>query len=395
MATVKIQPPRRPQRGGCALFALGFRPFFTLAGGSAALLVLLWLPMFSGALPVPRAYGLIGWHQHEMVFGYAGALIGGFLLTAVANWTGLPTPTGKPLAALAGLWLAARLLPLAGVSGWPLALVDIAYWPLLAGFLTRPLLAARQPHNQAFLPILLAIGVANAAVHADQLGFWPGASDQATRVALALVVLVMCVFGGRVIPSFTEIGLGRIEVRRFHWVEKLAVPTVLLWLAALLLAPGWAGLAALPAAIVHSIRLFGWQRAALWRVPLLWVLHLGYAWIALGFALHALSAAGLLAESLAIHAFTAGGIGVLGLGMMSRVSLGHTGRPMQSARRIDAAFALVNAAVLLRVIGPLVLPEGYSAFLWLSAVCWVTAFGLFCSKYWPILWAPRVDGQPG
>lgn len=402
MATVKLQEPRRPQRGGCALFALGFRPFFVLAGGFAALLILLWIPMFTGALPAPPAYGLIGWHQHEMIFGYAAALIGGFLLTAVGNWTGLPTPTGRPLAALAGLWLAARLLPFAGISGWPLAsghwllaIIDVAYWPLLAGFLARPLLASKQRHNQAFLAILLAIGAADAAVHADRLGLWPDVADQATRVALGLVVVIMCTFGGRVIPLFTESGLGRVALRRFAWVERLAVPSVLLWVAALLLAPGWADLAALPAAVVHGSRLIGWHRAALWRVPLLWVLHLGYAWIVLGFILHALSATGLVAPSLAIHAFTAGGIGVLGLGMMSRVSLGHTGRQMQSARSIDVAFALVNAAVLLRVLGPLLLPAGYATFLSLSAICWAAAFGLFCLHYWPILWAPRVDGQPG
>ncbi|HEX7972599.1 MAG TPA: NnrS family protein [Thiobacillus sp.] len=391
------RPARHAPPTGWAPFALGFRPFFLAAGVYAVLLMALWLLVLRGSLDLGNLPPFI-WHGHEMLFGFTVAVIAGFLLTAAQNWTGIRTPSGTPLAALFLLWLAGRLgflipgLP----AGWA-ASIDLAFLPVLALVLARPIMKAKQLQNTPFPIMLLALAAANALVHLEGLGWTQNTARLGLHLAAYGVVTMIVVMGGRVIPSFTDNKL-HTRARRWQTIERLVPVSTLVALLAALIAPGslvTAALAAIAAA-VHGIRLAGWYTRKFWAVPLLWILHLGYAWIALGFALLALSAAGLdAAAGSALHAFTAGGIGVLTLGMMARVALGHTGRLLEPALPMTWAFVAINLAALIRVVTPLFFPAGYALGMAVASLMWLAAFGLFAAIYTPILLRPRVDGKPG
>jgi uncharacterized protein involved in response to NO len=379
-----------------ALFALGFRPFFLGAGILAVVFIALWLALYRGYLPLVLFVSPAQWHAHEMLFGFAGAVIAGFLLTAVQNWTGMQTPSGTPLALLFLLWLAGRMAPfLPGLPTLLYALVDAALFPALMVAIARPILRARQTRNLAFPLMLAMLTLANLLVHAEWLGLAQTASA-GFSLAIFMVVLMMVVLGGRVIPSFTDNKL-RTRARRWKWVEWLAPASVLATLVALLVQPlsALTALIAAIAAAIHGIRLAGWHTREYWRVPLLWALHLGYGWIVVGFALTALAALGVTALSLALHAFTAGAIGTLTLGMMARVSLGHTGRLLESPRAIHPAFALVTLAAGARVLWPLVDSGSHTGAVLTSGLLWILAFSIFVLVYAPMLVLRRVDGKPG
>jgi uncharacterized protein involved in response to NO len=398
MALIPIEDmTQRPPLTGWAPFALGFRPFFLAAGIYAVLLMALWLLVLRGSLDIGEMSPFV-WHGHEMLFGFTVAVIAGFLLTAAQNWTGIRTPSGAPLAALFLLWLAGRvgfLVP--GLRPCLIATIDLAFLPVLALVLALPIVKAKQLHNAPFPVLLLALTAANALVHGDALGWTPGTARLGLHLATYVVVTMIVVMGGRVIPSFTDNKL-RTRARRWKSIEWLVPASTLGALIAALIAPEspvTALLAAL-AAGVHVIRLAGWYTSKYWSVPLLWILHLGYAWIALGFALLALSAAGFAATALSsLHSFTAGGIGVLTLGMMARVSLGHTGRMLEPAPVMTRAFVAINLAALIRVVLPLVFPGVYAQIMMAAGVAWVAAFGVFVAVYAPMLLRPRVDGKPG
>lgn len=390
-----LNPAKHP--AGFALFALGFRPFFLAAGLFAIVLLGLWLAILQGKIATgPLAPAV--WHGHEMLFGFAAAVIAGFLLAAAQNWTGIRTPSGPPLAALFLLWLAGRLSFL--VPGLPVglvALVDLLFLPVLALTLAWPIIKARQLHNYPFPIMLLVLAAANALVHAEALGWTASSASLGLHLAAYVVVTMMAVMGGRVIPFFTDNRL-KTAPRRWKIIERLVpVATLAALLAALIapVSPTTALLAAI-AATVHFTRLAGWYASKVWSVPLLWILHLGYAWIALGFALLALSAAGVgAATSASLHAFTTGGIGVLTLGMMARVSLGHTGRSIESVPLMTLAFVAINLAALIRVALPLFFPAVYTAGLTAAGLAWMAAFGLFAAIYAPMLLRPRADGKAG
>ncbi|OZA27611.1 MAG: hypothetical protein B7X93_08770 [Hydrogenophilales bacterium 17-61-9] len=388
---------KRPPLAGWAPFALGFRPFFLAAGIYAVLLMGLWLGVLQGVF-ITGGLSPAVWHGHEMLFGFAVAVIAGFLLTAAQNWTGMRTPSGPPLAALFLLWLAGRLsflipgLPAAGV-----ALIDLSFLPVLALTLAWPIMKAKQLNNAPFPIVLLALAAANALVHLDALGWTAGTARLGLHLAAYGVVMLIVLMGGRVIPSFTDNKL-RTRARRWKTIEWLVPPATISALLATLIAPDSlvTALLAAIAAAVHTIRLAGWYTGKLWAEPLLWILHLGYAWIALGFALLALSAAGVdAAASSSLHAFTAGGIGALTLGMMARVSLGHTGRMLEPARVMKWAFVAINLAALSRVVVPLFFPAAYSQGMTVAGLMWMAAFGLFAAIYTPMLLRSRVDGKPG
>jgi uncharacterized protein involved in response to NO len=379
-----------------ALFALGFRPFFLAAGIYAVLLMGLWLAVLQGSLSLSALPPPV-WHSHEMLFGFAVAVIAGFLLTAAQNWTGIPMPSGRPLAALFLLWLAGRLgFLIPGLPAGLVALVDLSFLPLLALALALPIHRAKQLHNYPFPVLLLTLTAANALVHLEALG-WTSTARLGLFLATYVVVAIMVIMGGRVIASFTDNKLGT-RARRWPLIERLVPAVTLGALIAALIAPASliTALLAAVAATVHGIRLAGWYTRKYWAVPLLWILHLGYAWITLGFALLALSAAGMSAATLsALHAFTAGGIGVLTLGMMARVSLGHTGRLLEPAPVMTLAFVAINLAALTRVLLPLFFPAAYAPIMTAAGVVWVAAFGVFVVVYAPMLLRPRADGKPG
>ncbi len=398
MSLLTIEERRAPARKGWAPFALGFRPFFLGAGAAALVLMALWLLWLRGTLAPPAwRYAPVLWHAHEMLFGFGAAVIAGFLLTAARNWTGLPTPQGTPLALLFGLWFLGRIAFL--LPGLPAALVlalDLAFLPAVAVALARPIVRTKQARNYAFPLILGALTVAAALMDLQMLGYTQATAAAGVALAVYLIVLMMVMMGGRVIPFFTDARVGG-QTRRWQVVEWLAPASVAAVAGGVLLAPHslYTTLAATAAAGINLLRLAGWQRRALWQVPLLWVLHLGYAWIVLGFALTALAAAGRVPVSLALHAYTVGAIGGLTLGMMARVSLGHSGRPLVPAPVMTAAFVAVNAAALLRVILPLLWPAAYGAALLLGGLAWLFAFAVFLAVYFPILLRPRLDGKPG
>jgi uncharacterized protein involved in response to NO len=380
------------------IFALGFRPFFLLAGWLAILLMAFWVPVFVGGVASDIYYAQIDWHSHEMIFGYTVAVIAGFLLTAVRNWTNTPTPSGLPLAGMGALWLIARILPIlvAIFPRWLIAAADLAFLPTFAIGIAVPLLKNNEKQNLIFLPLLAVLWSADLLVHADVLGLAPNLARKGVFLGLDVIILVIVIMGGRVIPFFTERALS-VVLKRWRIVEWLSPVSVILFLVAELFRPDSvtsASLAAL-AACANGARLAGWYTPRYWRVPLLWVLHLGYGWIILGFYLKAGTALGLVPPQFTIHAFTVGGIGVLTLGMMARVSLGHTGRPLKVGAAMTSAFVLINLAAVGRGLLPPFFPQFFSQLIVASGVFWIAAFTIFIIVYTPILIQPRVDGRPG
>lgn len=358
-----------------------------------------WVFTFVGNREFENYYGAVGWHSHEMIFGYVVAVIAGFLLTAVRNWTDVQTAAGASLAELTALWFAARLMPFfpGAFPPWLIAAVDIAFLPVLAVALSIPLLLAGQRRNLIFLPLLGALAVANVLVHLELTGYAQGLARAGTFLALNLIVLLIVIMGGRVIPFFTERALSGAIPKRQPTLEWLSPASATAFLIGELLLPDsmLAGALAALAAVSNGIRLVGWYDNRFWRVPLLWVLHLGYAWIVVGFCLKALAAAGLISLQFIFHAFTVGGIGVLTLGMMARVSLGHTGRALKAARPVAFAFVLINLAAVVRGLLPIIFPQRLPEFVALAGALWVAAFSIFFLIYFPILTQPRIDGRPG
>lgn len=380
------------------LWRLGFRPFF-LAGALFALLAIaLWSAALAGHVQVQPQAGLLAWHRHEMLFGFGLAIIAGFLLTAVQTWTGLPSLAGRPLCALFGLWALGRLLWFVALPLPALVLVELAFAVALLLVFARLIYRARQKHNA---PIVIVLGLL-AACQALTLYGVSVADDELQRrgtlAALWLVAALMAVIGGRVIPFFTQRGLGLAsQAAASPWLMwsllagSLGI-AVLLGAGAMqrpepLLAPLFLLVAGL-----HAVRLRLWYAPGIWRVPLLWSLHLAYAWMALAALGMALWHLGWLQQqSLASHALAVGGMGGLILAMLARVSLGHTGRPLTPPRAMAWAFALLQLAAVSRV-----LLAGFTVYgLWLAALGWCLAFALFLRHYAPMLWAPRVDGHPG
>jgi uncharacterized protein involved in response to NO len=382
------------------LLRLAFRPFF-LAGCVLALLAVpLWLAALHGALgDWQPAGGWLGWHRHELLFGFGLAIIAGFLLTAVQTWTGQPGLSGKPLAALAVLWLAARLAWLSSAP-WPLlAVLELGFPVALAGLMGRMLWKVRQRRNYPIVLVLLLLAAADAVSVAGLLQGHEGWQRQGVLGGLWLVAAMMSLIGGRVIPFFTQRGLGRVEaVAPWPWLDYLLLAgsalVALLYAAGPALAAN-AGVGALFLLLAagHLLRLWRWQDRGLWRVPLLWSLHLAYAWLALaclGMALWHFGAP--LNPSLAVHGLTIGAMAGLILAMIARVSLGHTGRPLEPPAGMTLAFILLNLACLSRVLLVLWLPV---AALWLAGACWALAFALYAWRYGPMLLRARVDGHPG
>lgn len=398
MNTYRIEEPAPAPRSGFALWALGFRPFY-LGGalfGAAALLV--WLAAFAGH-PLPGVSGYLPgvfWHVHEMIFGFGAAIVVGFLLTAVRAWTAVTPAQGKSLAALWLLWLAGRVA-LAHAPAAAAVPIDSLFLPVCALLVARVLLRAKNRHN-LFLPVALALfGALNVAFHLAMLN---GRADWALHsayLAVGMLVLFITIIGGRIIPNFTANAVPGYAFKRWNTVERAVMPLSALAfvLDATLGSGAWVALAAGAAACAQAARLAGWKP---WRVgnrPILAILHMAYAWIPLGFALLALAASGLVAHTLAIHAFTAGAVGGAIMAMITRTARGHTGRPLVAGRIEIACYALIVLAALIRVFGPWLAPQWLVFWIEASGACWVLAFAAYCWRYAGWLIAPRVDGKPG
>ncbi|NWL07962.1 NnrS family protein [Pseudomonas hunanensis] len=391
-----VQPiASRPRQ---AVWGLGFRPFFL--GGSLFALValLLWVGVLTGALAPAPPGGMLAWHRHEMLYGFAAAVIAGFLLTAVQNWSGIPGLSGRALQGVFLLWLLGRASWFLPLPGGLLVLIEGSFLPLVALSLARPIVQRRLRNNYPIVGLVMLI----AACQWLTLAGWLRQDELWQRrgvfAGLWLVAAMMTVLGGRVIPFFTRRGLGNMSAAPARpWLDRacllFSVAVPLAFVSGLADTPR-ASLAVLFFALftLHSARLVLWHDRGLWHVPLLWSLHLAYAWIALACLGMALWHAGVaLNPSLVTHALTVGAMTGLILAMMARVSLGHTGRPLQVPTSMVWAFALMQLATLARVVLPLFSSLGVS----LSALCWCLALLLFLRHYLPILLQPRTDGMPG
>ncbi|WP_299198671.1 NnrS family protein [uncultured Amphritea sp.] len=395
---MQIQEPHQGKR--FALFNLGFRPFFLFAALSSLLLMTHWMMLLGSTQPTYSYYQISQvWHGHEMLFGYAVAVITGFLLTAVRNWTSIQTPYGAKLAALFLLWLAARLLPVFSEYIMPLpapliAITDLLFLPLVALSIALPIIRSGNYRNLIFTVILLAMTLANLLIHLQLLGITESTLARGLQLEVGLIVVVMVMMGGRVIPFFTERALA-FDAKRYSWIEKSIIPLAFGWLVADLLQ--FSLIATILAAVnatLNLIRLAGWFKLRMIRNPLIWILHVAYLFIVLGFALKALNGLTSFSPYIATHAFAAGAIGSMTLGMMARVALGHTARPLKLAKITVVAFVLMIVAGVIRVFLPMI-PELYTMAIHLSGGLWILAWLLFLIPYTPILLKPRIDGQFG
>ncbi len=395
MALIPLHEPRGNDADKTfALWRLGFRPFYLAAAAFAAVAVPIWVAALVGVLSPPMAG--IWWHAHEMIFGFAAAVVVGFLFTAGRNWTGLPTPTGGILAALVVLWLAGRLL-MAFDSGIAGALVDVALLPVAAVLLARVLWRAGSRRNYVIVVILALLSLANLAFHLGRLGMLPIDPLAALHAALAVLIVLETTIGGRVIPSFTASAIKGVRQWQRRWLNIAAIAFTALALGAWVFLPGEtvAVLLAMTAATFQFIRCAGWNPWATRRQPLLWVLHVSHMWIPVGLTLLAASQLGWLPRSAGVHALTIGATAGLIIGMITRTALGHTGRPITATRIETAAYVLVQLAAVARVTTLLAGPGASLAGIHAAATCWTLAFVLYLWRYTPFLVRPRIDGQPG
>lgn len=397
---MQIEEPRNYRIG---LHHLGFRPFFLLGGVFAvgAVVVWLWILSYQGSLPQSSQLGLVQWHAHEMLLGYGVAIIAGFLLTAERNWTGVQTLHGSPLLLLAALWLVARIMPFVPHEKAILvmAVLDLMFNGLLCLALLHPIVKVRQwKHLSIWTKILLLLG-ANAAFYLGVFNLLDDGVRIGLYTALYVIVALIMLMGRRVIPFFIEKGVDYpVSVRNYRWLDlsSLVLMLVFIVVEVFIVMPEYAAITAVALAILHGWRLLGWYTHGIWKKPLLWSLYLGYAWLIIGFVLKAVSHWGTVNPMLAVHAFTYGGVGMLTLGMMARVALGHTGRDVFTPPRIlSMVFLLLFAGSVSRVLMPLLVTGQYSMWIMLSQWLWIAAFAGFVIIYTPMLVKGRVDGKYG
>jgi uncharacterized protein involved in response to NO len=380
----------------------GFRPFFFGGAVWAVVALAIWMTILSHGGQLPTVFDPLTWHRHEMLFGFVGAIIAGFLLAAIPNWTGRLPIAGLPLAALFGLWVAGRVAVLFShpLGALPAAIVDSAFYLVLAAATGREVIAAKN-RNVPVVGLVLMLGLANAADHAAAAGLLDDPMI-AVRFAIGLIVVMMSLIGGRIIPSFTRNWMTKHGFRdglptqpdRFDQAT-LAATAVAMVSWTLAFEDALTGWLLVLAALMQSLRLARWRG---WRTvadPLVLVLHVGYVWIPLGLA--ALAAAVLVGQpavSIAIHTLTAGGMATMILAVMTRATLGHTGRELRAGSGTVATFALVTAGALARILGPVVLADPF----WgreVAALLWGAAFAVFAVVYGRMLFAARVDNPNG
>lgn len=381
---------------GLPLLRLGFRPFYLGAAAFACLAAPLWVALFFGDLTLGVGVAPLLWHAHEMLFGFAVAVIVGFLMTAGKAWTGLQTPRGALLGLLAGVWLAARIAAVA--APYPVyAALDVLLLPAVAAVMTSVLLRAGNKRNLPLAGILALLALANLCFHLTVLGVVDLPPLHALYAALALIVMIECVMAGRVVPFFTMSATPGLKLVEPAWLPKATLATSGVALALWVIAPpnAFTAIAFALAAACHLRRLVAWQPWVTRGRPILWVLHAAYAWLPVGFVLLALAQIGTLANSAGVHALAVGATGGLIIGMITRTARGHTGRPLKASKLEVAAYALVLGAAVLRVLLPIVAPQWLAAALWGAALAWSAAFALYLILFGPWLMQTRLDGKDG
>lgn len=369
---------------GPALFSFGFRPFFLAASGWAAIAMVLWVAALAGAVDLPTRFDPVTWHVHEFLFGYLGAVIAGFLLTAVPNWTGRLPVVGWPLAVLAVVWLAGRIVVLISANVPPVvtAIVDLAFPVALSIFLLREIVAGKNWRNLIVLVMLAVFTVANAIFHTEASFDGFGA-----RMGIGAGVMMISVIGGRIIPSFTrnwlvKRGATQLPTPPMRRFDRMTLASTVAALVAWVVAPTngvVAGVLAVTGAL-HLVRLIRWQGHQTIAEPLVLVLHLSYAFVPLGAFALAVSVLqpAILPVHAALHVWTAGAIGLMTLAVMTRATLGHTGQQLHAGRCTVAIYAALVAAVVLRLVGQLSM----------AGAAWIAAFVIFCLVYGPLLLRP-------
>ena len=385
-----------------AFLSLGFRPFFTMAAVFAVLSMLAWTGVVvfgwqTDFMVLPATT----WHAHEMIYGYSLAVIAGFLLTAVRNWTGLQTLHGAPLLLLLLLWLAGRLLLLAGAAV-PLqivALVDGLFMVWLIGALLVPVIKVRQWKQLGIISKLLLLLLSNGVFYAGALGIIENGMRIGLYSGVYLVIALVFVMGRRVMPFFIEKGVDYpVQLKNRPWLDMASLVLFLAFWIADIAHPDSlpVALLAMGLMVLHAIRLAGWHTPGIWQKPLLWVLYVGYGWLIAGFALKAAVVFFGISPFLPLHAFAYGGIGMITVGMMARVTLGHTGRNVFDPPPVLFwIFTALLAGSSFRVLLPLLDPGRYLAWTGISQVFWIGAFTAFLVIHLPMLTRPRADGQPG
>jgi uncharacterized protein involved in response to NO len=375
---------------GPALFSYGFRPFFLFGAVLAGIMIPLWLAVFAGEISLPTAFAPLDWHVHEMLFGYVGAVIAGFLLTAVPNWTGRLPIQGPRLAVLFSVWLAGRLaVSFSGTIGWaPSMAVDSLFLLFLAAAATREIVAGRKWGNLKVVGIVILLATANIAFHLE--AHLSGMAAYSARASIALVVTLIGVIGGRIVPSFTRNWLARRGEGRmptpFNRFDVVAMATGIAALVTWVVAPSGHIVAAMLgiAGALHLVRLARWAGERTLRDRLVLILHVAYAFVPAGFLLTALSALDLIAPGAGVHAWTGGAIGTMTVAVMTRASLGHTGCALSASVATQGIYAAVVVAALTRICAALE-PVHAQILLSVAGVAWSAAFLGFAAIYGPLL----------
>jgi uncharacterized protein involved in response to NO len=385
------------------LFAYGFRPFFFFCGLFALLVMPAWLLIRTGDTSPFSGLPAQLWHAHEMLYGFSVAAISGFLLSGVPSWTRNRGFGGLPVFSLTMAWLAGRAaFALAPFCSLPvLAAVELAFLPLLIALIAPPIIRERN-RNIAMLAVLAALWAADAAFLLGVARTDAGLASRALLTAMNIILLLLTIVGGRILPAFTSNALRRtsasFSLHRYAWLETLLPVAMIAVIVLDILQPGPAlrGWLAILVAVLHAVRLSGWRSLRTRGDPMLWVLHLAYAWLPLGFALKGIALLdGAAWAQYWQHGFGIGAIATMILAVATRTALGHTGRPLAVGRPIVAAYLLLALAAGLRVGGPVLWPGHYPAVLLAAGLGWTLAFLIFTVVYGPILGRPRVDGKPG
>lgn len=380
---------------GMPLLRLGFRPFYLGAATYAVVAIPAWLAIMLGWVEMSGTARPLLWHAHEMLFGFATAVIVGFLLTAGKAWTGLVTPRGPVLGALAVLWLSARV---AAVTAPPAvyAVLDLALLPVVACILLRVLLRAGNKRNLPLAGVLLLLTLANGFFHASATGLLDLDPTRALLAGLALIVMIECVMAGRVVPSFTMSATPGLRLATPRHLSTAALAATGAGLVAWILFPGESKTGATLLAIasaLHFLLLWHWHPRVTLGRPILWILHAAYGWIPVGLTLLSLASLGLVPRSAGVHALAVGATGGLVIGMLTRTARGHTGRPLRASTAEVTAYGLVLAAAAARVFLPMVTSP---AIAWsFSAFAWTGAFAIYLFVFAPWLVATRADGKDG
>ncbi len=393
-----LRDPIYPPPGGWPVLRLGFRPFYLLAAAYALLAIPFWVFIYAGFPYLNPKEPMLAWHAHEMIFGFVLAVISGFLLTAVKNWTGLQTPRGGLLGFLAILWLLARLGPwLMPLPMW--AVIDVGFDLLMTCLLGRIIIKARSRRNYFVPVLLLMLALANTLFYASLMHCIKLNWLHPVLAALALIIFLETMIAGRVIPMFTRNAIKGVEQYRLEWLERLLPVLTLLSLSCWILFPRGAmtAIMAVFAGVLHAVRWWGWNPLSSWKKPMLWILHVSYGWLIFGFFLIAAAITGWGSQLMIIHVWSVGATAGLIIGMITRTAQGHTGRFLCADREEIVAYAAIMIAALLRVL-PLLVPVLQAHYLfWLitSASCWFTGFLVYEIRYFPWLMSTRVDGQDG